>query len=130
MRKQDVAIHTDRCFHSLGWAQRFLELDEYTKSIQDSYFAAFYAAKAALIHMGIRSKSHRSVQDRIDDLVDDGSLLPDIRGVLQLLLARRNEAAYRVARGNWTKQEATDALRLAEKLVNEMERIRASPGRM
>ena len=130
MRKDDVAILTERYAHSLEWARRFIEMGEYTKSIQDSYFAAFYAAKAALIHLGIRSKSHQSVQDRIDDLVDDGSLLHDTRGVLGLLVARRNEAAYRFARANWTEQEASDALRLAERFTNEMQRTLDSPGQL
>ena len=130
MRRDDVAVLTERYLHSLAWAQRFVEMGEYTKSIQDSYFAAFYAAKAALIHLGIRSKSHQSVQDRIDELVDDGSVLPDTRGVLELLLARRNEAAYRFARANWTEQEATDALMLAERFTNEMQRTLDSPGQL
>lgn len=128
MRKDDVATLTERYLHSLEWARRFIEMGEYIKSLQDSYFAAFYAAKAALIHLGIRSKSHQSVQDRIDDLVDDGSLPSDTRGVLELLLARRNEAAYRFARANWTEQEAADALRLAERFTNEMQRTLDLPG--
>ena len=130
MREDDVGLLTERYRHSLEWSRRFIEMGEYTKSIQDSYFASFYAAKAALIHLGIRSKSHQSVQDRIDDLVDRGSLLPDTRGVLELLLARRNEAAYRFARANWTEQEATDALKLAETFTYEIQQILESPGKL
>ena len=127
MREDDVAALRERYSHSLEWARRFVEMGEYIKSIQDSYFAAFYAAKAALIHLGLRSKSHQSVQDRIDDLVNHGSLSPNIRGVLELLLARRNEAAYRFARGNWTKQEASDVLALAERFTDEMLQVLNSP---
>lgn len=126
-RDRDVAALSKRCSHSLGWARKFLELGEYIKSIQDSYFAAFYAAKATLSHLGVRSKSHRSVQDRIDDLVAEGALPPHTGDVLELLLARRNEAAYRFARGNWTEQEASEVLGLAERFITEMRRVFESP---
>ena len=59
--------------------------------------------------MGIRSKSHQHVQHLIDDLVDDGSLPPDIEGVLD--------------RRNWTEREATRLLELAERFVMNMQRI-------
>ncbi|MDE0122038.1 MAG: HEPN domain-containing protein [bacterium] len=127
MLSDDIAALTARYAGALEWARRFIEMGEYIKSIQDSYYSAFYAAKAALIHLGIRSKSHQSVQGRIDELVDSGVLRPDTRGVLGVLLGRRNESAYRFARGNWTEQEASEALDLAERFVSEMERLLASP---
>lgn len=123
MRESDISILMERCLHDLAWARKFIGLDEYIKSIQDSYYAAFYAAKAALGHLGIRSKSHHSVQGRIDELVEGGTLPSDTRGVLGLLLARRNEAAYRFARGNWTEQDAREVLAMAEYFVGEMQRI-------
>lgn len=99
MRKDDVAILTDRYVRSLEWARRFIELGEYTKSIQDSYFAAFYAAKAALIHLGIRSKSHQSVQDRIDDLVEDGFLLSDIKRRARVVASETQRSSLPVCSG-------------------------------
>lgn len=119
MRSDDIAAETERYTNTSEWARRFIEMGEYVNSIQDSYYAAFYAAKAAMIHLGIRSKSHQSVQGRIDELVDSGVLSLDTRGVLGILLSRRNEAAYRFARGNWTEQEASEALDLAERFVDE-----------
>lgn len=42
MREDDVAALRERYSPSLKWARRFVEMGEYIKSIQDSYFAAFY----------------------------------------------------------------------------------------
>lgn len=127
MRSDDVAALKERYAGALEWSRRFLEVGEYIKSIQDSYYAAFYAAKATMIHLGVRSKSHQSVQVRIDELVDSGVLPLETRGVLEILLRRRNEAAYRFARRDWTEQEASDSLGIAERFVSEMERILALP---
>ena len=123
MREDELAALKERFPHRLEWSRKFLEMNELVFSIEASYYAAFYAAKAALLHVGIRSKSHQHVQHLIDDLVDDGSLPPDIEGVLDRLHASRNEAAYRVARRNWTEREATRLLELAERFVMNMQRI-------
>lgn len=120
MVEDDLAALRERWEHSWDWARKFLDMGDYIMSIQSCYFAAFYAAKAALIHSGVRSKSHRSVQDRIDDLVEAGVLPTGVSGSLESLLARRNEAAYRYARGNWTEQEARQVFDLAETFLEEM----------
>lgn len=99
MHKSEIEAHGKRSLHSLGWARRFIEENDHLMSIQASYMAAFHAAKAALGHLGIRSKYHTSVLRRLEDLVREGSLPPGIDDTLQMLFSRRNDAAYRVARG-------------------------------
>ncbi|MCQ3803481.1 MAG: HEPN domain-containing protein [Acidimicrobiia bacterium] len=112
-----------RSLDSLGWARKFIEWGEFIRCIRESYDAAFYAAKAILFHQGIKSKSHNSVRQRIDDLVAGGTLASGMEDVLEPLLAMRNEAAYRFARGNWTEEEAAQALTTSEFFVGEMQEI-------
>lgn len=112
-----------RSLDSLGWARKFIGWGEYIRCIRESYDAAFYAAKAILFHHGIKSKSHDSVRQRIDDLVVSGTLPSGMEDVLEPLLGMRNEAAYRFARGNWTEREAAQALGVSEFFVGEMREI-------
>ena len=66
------------------------------------------------------------MQQRIAAVVDEGSLTEDMRGVLGLLLRMRNEAAYNYARRDWTVQQATEALHLAEHFVDTVEELISS----
>lgn len=49
MREDELAALKSRYPNRLEWARRFIELNEFVKSIEDSYYAAFCAAKAALL---------------------------------------------------------------------------------
>ena len=117
MRETDIDALMAYPARDLAYAQRFLDEGEYPKSINESYYSVFYAAKAGLLHLGVRSKNHQSVQAGVDSMVDSGHLPSEMKGTLALLLSRRNEAVYRYARRNWTEKEAADTLRLAERFV-------------
>ena len=127
MRKSEIETYGERSLHSLGWARRFLEEHDHVMSIQSSYMAAFYAAKAALGHLGIRSKYHTSVLGRLENLVREGLLPIGVDDTLQVLFSRRNDAAYRVARGQWTEDDSFEALALAEEFLGEMRIVIEGP---
>ena len=127
MREDDIAALRQRSGHSLEWANRFLDMGEYIKSIRDGYDAAFYAAKAALIHLSVRSKSHRSVYNEVSGLVDKGVLPPGTQKNFRHLFDKRNEAAYRYARGEWTEEEASKLLESARLFVGEMRQLLELP---
>ena len=122
-RRSEAAAYWERSDHALEWARKFIGLGEHTKSVQDSYLAAFYAAKAALAQLNIRSKYHTSVMNRVTALVRDGPLAAGTDDTLAALFALRNDAAYRVARGDWTESEATQSLEMAEWFIGEMKSI-------
>ena len=126
MSKQDIGYLMDDSRRDLASARRFRDEGTYPKSINDSYYASFYAAKAYLLHLNIPSKSHKSVQQRIAAVVGEGRLPPDMRGILRRLLERRNEAAYNYARRDWTEQQATEALHLAENFVDTVDELISS----
>jgi len=71
--------------------------------------------------LGIKTKSHKSVQIAIDTVVNDGHLTHDMGIVLNLLLARRNEAVYRYARRDWTEEHAADSMRQAEAFIGAVQ---------
>ena len=122
-RRSEAAAYWERSDHALEWARKFIGLGENAKSVQDSYLAAFYAAKATLAQLNIRSKYHTSVMNRVTALVRDGSLASGTDDTLAALFALRNDAAYRVARGEWTESEATQSLEMAERFIGEMKSI-------
>ncbi len=62
MSEQDVRFLMEYSFRDLAVARQFCGDGLYQKSINESYYAAFYAAKACLLHLGIKTKSHKSVQ--------------------------------------------------------------------
>ena len=126
MSEQDIGYLMDDSRRDLASARRFRDEGIFPKSINDSYYASFYAAKAYLLHLDITSKSHRSVQQRIAAVVREGRLPPDMHGVLRRLLERRNEAAYNYTRRDWTEQQATEAIHLAEKFVDTVEELTSS----
>ena len=105
----------------LDTAAMHLADGRYTDSINDSYYAAFYAAKAGLLSIGIKTKSHASVRAGIGLAVDQGYLPEDVASVLPNLLVRRNEAIYRYTRRDWTNVDASDALSVAQSFVTMIE---------
>lgn len=127
MTADDIAALRGRCEDALRWAHPCLAEGQAARAVQESYFAAFYAAKAALMHLRIRSKKHNSVQGRISELVDQGRVRCDAHNTLETLFDRRNEAAYHYARGDWTEREAIEALEAAEAFVEEMRAILRGP---
>ena len=98
MYEGDITPLMEYCRRDLGYAQGLIVKGDYAKSIGDSYYAVFYAAKAGLLQLGIRSKSHQSVQARIDSIVEREVLSPDLGNVPAILLNMWNKAVYRVVR--------------------------------
>ncbi len=74
MYEGDITFLMEYCQRDLGYAQGLIVKGDYAKSIGESYYAVFYAAKAGLLHLGIRSKSHQSVQAGIDSIVERDSV--------------------------------------------------------
>lgn len=125
MPEDAIAYLMEDSRRDCGYARWFLSEGVYPKSISNSYYAAFYAAKALLLKLNIRAGSHKSVHAAIETAIDQGSLSIDWRHLLEVLHSRRNQAVYRYARRDWTLQEAEEALTMAEGFVEEVESILA-----
>lgn len=127
MLEPDIAALMELCERDREVARRFLGEGQYAKSVSESYYAVFYAAKAVLFHLGVKSKSHHSVQAGIDRVVQQGDLPAHLGHVPQELHRRRDEAVYRYARRDWTKDEAEASLRLADGFIDVVIDILARP---
>ena len=123
MSSQEIGFLMDDSLRDLQSARRFRDEGVYAKSINDSYYAVFYAAKAALLHLGVRSKDHRGVRMAINQVVADGGLPPGMEEVPGLLSGMRSQAVYRYARRDWSEGDATDALTLAEGFVGTVRKL-------
>ncbi len=126
MYEGDITFLMEYCQRDLGYAQGLIVKGDYAKSIGESYYAVFYAAKAGLLHLGIRSKSHQSVQAGIDSIVERELLSPALGNLPAILLNMRNEAVYRFARRDWNVHDATNCLTMARGFVEAIEAILAT----
>ena len=127
MRESDIAALMGLCERDWEVALRFRSEGQYAKSVSESYYAVFYAAKAVLLHLGVKSKSHRSVQAGIDHIVRQGYLPAHLGHVPQELHRRRDEAVYRYARSDWTEEEAETSLLLAREFIDAVIEVLAHP---
>lgn len=121
MDKQHIEWLMDDSRRELRSARTHLSDGTYPKCINDSYYAVFYAAKAGLGWLGIRTKGHQSVQIGVETAISQQDLPTDLRGILAELLRSRNIAVYHYARRDWTAVDASDALSKAEAFVETIE---------
>lgn len=86
------------------------------QAISRAYFAAFYAAEAALQVLGeSRSKHAGVIAAFIRLLVRDRGLDPEVGRLLRSLFERRNEADY--TRAAVSRKEANSAIADADRVV-------------
>ena len=99
------------------------------QSISRAYFAAFFAAEAALLVLGETRSKHSGVISAFGKrVVRDGGLDESVGRLLRSLFERRNQADYGSA--SLTLEEAEVALRDAEQYVDAVAAwIKNEPGR-
>lgn len=92
------------------------------QAISRAYYAAFYAARAALEAAGEPSpKTHSGMRSRFSDLArSTPSIGPDVGRALSQLGTDRTEADY--DEPTITNEEANDAIVKAERVVDVIER--------
>lgn len=90
------------------------------QSVSRAYYAAFYAAEAALLSLGETRSEHSGVLSSFGQLVvKQGGFDPELWGIYRDLFARRNVADY-----DWLDQppDTTDAAAIAEPFVEAVAR--------
>ena|SRR2546428_5411498 len=99
------------------------------QSISRAYFAAFFAAEAALLVLGETRSKHSGVISAFGKrVVRDGGLDESVGRLLRSLFERRNQADHGSA--SLTLEEAEVALRDAEQYVDAVAAwIKNEPGR-
>lgn len=97
----------------LGWLAR---------ALSTSYYAAFYAANAALLLEGFHSKRHSAIVGRFGyELVKNSDFPPKIASILGRLQTSRISADYdMVFRSSVSEEDVACQLRESERFVQEV----------
>jgi len=118
----------DRCWEELAAARLLAGRGFPAQAVSRAYFAAFFAAEAALLAVGeTRSKHSGIVSGFVHLLVRGGQLDEESGRLLRSLFERRNEADYRPVKV--PVEEADAAIRDAERVVRAVETWLAQPRR-
>ena len=110
----------ERCRDELAAARLLAGKGFEAQAVSRAYFAAFFAAEAALLALGeTRSKHSGIVSAFVHLLVRGGQLDEEIGRLLRSLFERRNEADYSPV--DVPAEEADAAIRDAERVVSAVE---------
>jgi uncharacterized protein (UPF0332 family) len=113
-------IGLERCWEELAAARLLAGKGFEAQAVSRAYFAAFFAAEAALLALGeTRSKHSGVVSAFVHVLVRGGQLDEEIGRLLRSLFERRNEADYTPV--DVPAEEADAAIRDAERVVDAVE---------
>jgi hypothetical protein len=113
-------IGLERCWEELAAARLLAGKGFEAQAVSRAYFAAFFAAEAALLALGeTRSKHAGVVSAFVHLLVRGGQLDEEIGRLLRSLFERRNEADYSPV--DVPAEEADAAIRDAERVVDAVE---------
>jgi uncharacterized protein len=110
----------DRCREELAAAWLLADNGFEAQAVSGAYFAAFFAAEAAMLALGeTRSKHSGVISAFVRLLVRSGQLDEETGRLLRSLFERRNEADY--APVDVPLEEADAAIRDAERVVSAVE---------
>jgi uncharacterized protein (UPF0332 family) len=116
----------ERCWEELAAARLLAGKGFEAQAVSRAYFAAFFAAEAALLALGeTRSKHSGVVSAFVRRLVRGGQLDEEIGRLLRSLFERRNQADY--APVDVPEEEADAAIRDAERVVSAVKTWLALP---
>ena len=110
----------ERCWEELAAARLLAGKGFEAQAVSRAYFAAFFAAEAALLALGeTRSKHSGIVSAFVYLLVRSGQVDREIGRLLRSLFERRNQADYSPV--DVPAEEADAAIRDAERVVNAVQ---------
>jgi uncharacterized protein (UPF0332 family) len=119
-------VGLERCWEELAAARLLAGKGFEAQAVSRAYFAAFFAAEAALMALGeTRSKHAGVVSAFVHLLIRGGQLDEEIGRLLRSLFERRNEADYSPV--DVPAEEADAAIRDAERVVSAVKTWLAKP---
>ena len=115
----EVHLYFNRALESLEESKLALNNEKYNLSINRSYYAVFYAAKALLIKKGIVTKKHSGTINKFGlEYVSNGKFDSGIAKFLRNLENDRTDADYDIQL-IFSKEDAIDDLNNAETFIKE-----------
>jgi uncharacterized protein (UPF0332 family) len=119
-------VGLERCWEELAAARLLAGKGFEAQAVSRAYFAAFFAAEAALMALGeTRSKHAGVVSAFVHLLIRGGQLDEEIGRLLRSLFERRNQADYSPV--DVPAEEADAAIRDAERVVSAVKTWLAKP---
>ena len=119
-------VGLERCWEELAAARLLAGKGFEAQAVSRAYFAAFFAAEAALMALGeTRSKHAGVVSAFVHLLIRGGQLDEEIGRLLRSLFERRNEADCSPV--DVPAEEADAAIRDAERVVSAVKTWLAKP---
>lgn len=113
-------VHLDRSREEIAAARLLAEGGFAAQAVSRAYFAAFYAAEAALLPLGVTRSKHAGVISAFDRrVVREGGLDESAGRVLRSLFDRRNHADY--APVEVPREEADRAIGDAERFIDAVD---------
>ncbi|MEX2046503.1 MAG: HEPN domain-containing protein [Chloroflexota bacterium] len=117
-REERVQERLARAASDLDASRLLLDGGFMDQAASRSYYAAFYAAEAALLQLGETRSSHAGLISTFGSLVvKKGGFEPGIAALLRELFDLRNDADYERL-GSITRDHAQRAIASAERFVN------------
>jgi len=118
----EIKTLMDKSFEALSSAQSCIIFKEYTLSVNRSYYACFYAAKALLLKKGIITKKHEGTIARFgEEYVLGGNFDRNKAKFLHDLEKHRNNVDY-IFTLEFGEFEALEDLEKAKNFVSECEK--------
>lgn len=118
MREKTVEERLARATSDLGASRHLLDGGFLDQAASRAYYAAFYAAEAALLRLGETRSSHAGLIAAFGSLVvKKGGFEPRIAALFRELFDLRNDADYERL-GSITRDHAQRAIGSAERFVN------------
>lgn len=113
-------VGLERCWEELAAARLLAGSGFEAQAVSRAYFAAFFAAEAALLALGETRSKHSGVVSAFVHLLIRGGQFDEVTGrLLRSLFERRNEADYSPV--DVPGEEADAAIRDAERVVSAVE---------
>jgi len=126
--KSELAALQSLADESLRSAELMLKEGFYRGAVNDSYYAAFYAAKAALLVINLAPKTHKGTARLFgDNYVKMNKIDRKYGKWLNRLLEERTEATYD-AMQEFDEKEANNAVEMAGEFVAEVKKVLGNLG--
>ena len=120
---EEVQLYFNKALESIEESQLALDNEKYNLSINRSYYAVFYAAKALLIKKGFETKKHSGTIHKFGlEYVINEDFNSEIAKVLKNLENDRTEADYDIHM-SFTEEDAIYDLNNAETFIEECRRF-------
>ena len=119
----EIKLLFEKALSTLESARKNIEINEYSTSINRSYYAAYYIASALLLKKGIKSKKHSgTIQQFSLHFVQNDSFSIESFKFFTKLEEDRIHADYNLF-SHYTKKKAKKDLENAKKFIEECEKF-------